>query len=105
MKLFEKKSLVEASFWQRISGSKNALNAFIEFNNLLAEGGIMGVEREDVLAICENYKIKDWKTEFSEELRNCFVLAIGFFLADSEISASEVEELEHLAGLLCITNE
>jgi hypothetical protein len=105
MKLFEKKALVEASFWQRISGSKNSLNAFIEFNNLLAEGGIAGVEKQDVLAICEKYKIEDWKKEFNEELRNCFVLAIAFFLADSEISASEVEELDHLAALLCITNE
>jgi hypothetical protein len=105
MKLFEKKALVEASFWQRMSGSKNTLNAFIEFNNLLAEGGIAGVEKQDVLAICEKYKIEDWKKEFNEELRNCFVLAIAFFLADSEISASEVEELDHLAALLCITNE
>jgi len=105
MNLFEKKPLVEASFWQRISGSKNALNAFVEFNNLLAERGILGVTKEDVLLICEKYKIHDWKTEFNEELRNCFVLAIAFFLGDSEISASEVEELEHLASLLCITNE
>lgn len=105
MKLFEKKALVEASFWQRISGSKNALNAFIEFNNLLAERGIMGVEKEDVLAICASFKIKDWKTEFESELSNCFVMAIAFFLADSEVSASEVEELEHLAALLCLTNE
>ena len=105
MKLFEKKPLVEASFWQRISGSKNSLNAFIEFNNRLAERGILGVEREDVLSICEKYKIEDWKKEFNEELRNSFVLAIGFFLSDSEISSSEVEELEHLAALLCITNE
>lgn len=105
MKLFEKKPLGEASFWQRISGSKNSLNAFIEFNNLLAEYGILGVTKEHVLSICENYKIEDWKKEFNEELRNCFVLAIGFFLSDSEISSSEVEELEHLAALLCITNE
>lgn len=105
MKLFEKKPLVEASFWQRISGSKNSLNAFIEFNNLLAERGILGVTKEHVLSICEKYKIEDWKKEFNEELRNCFVLAIGFFLSDSEMSASEVDELEHLAALLCITNE
>jgi hypothetical protein len=105
MKLFEKKPLVEASFWQRISGSKNSMNAFVEFNNLLAERGIMGVEREDILLICERYKIEDWKKEFNEELRSCFVLAIGFFLSDSEISTSEVEELEHLSVLLCITNE
>jgi hypothetical protein len=105
MKLFEKKPLVEASFWQRISGSKNSLNAFIEFNNLLAERGILGVTKEHVLSICEKYKIEDWKKEFNEELRNCFVLAIGFFLSDSEISSSEVDELEHLAALLCITNE
>ncbi len=32
-------------------------------------------------------------------------MAIAFFLADSEVSASEVEELDHLAALLCITNE
>jgi len=57
------------------------------------------------LSICEKYKIEDWKKEFNEELRNCFVLAIGFFLSDSEISSSEVDELEHLAALLCITNE
>ena len=105
MKLFEKKPLVEASFWQRISGSKNSLNAFIEFNNLLAEQGILGVTKEHVLSICEKYKIEDWKKEFNEELRSCFVLAIGFFLSDSEISTSEVEELEHMAGLLCITND
>ena len=105
MKLFEKKPLVEASFWQRISGSKNSLNAFIEFNNLLAEQGILGVTKEHILSICEKYKIEDWKKEFNEELRSCFVLAIGFFLSDSEISASEVEELDHLAALLCITNE
>jgi hypothetical protein len=105
MKLFEKKPLVEASFWQRISGSKNSLNAFIEFNNLLAEYGILGVTKEHVLSICEKYKIEDWKKEFNEELRSCFVLAIGFFLSDSEISTSEVEELEHMARLLCITNE
>jgi hypothetical protein len=37
MKLFEKKPILESSFWQRISGSKNSMNAFIEFNNLLAE--------------------------------------------------------------------
>lgn len=105
MKLFEKKALVEASFWQRISGSKNSLNAFVEFNNLLAERGILGVTEEDVLAISQKYKIKDWKKEFNDELRNCFVLAIGFFLVDSEISTSEVEELAHLAILLRITNE
>jgi hypothetical protein len=68
MKLFEKKPLVEASFWQRISGSKNSLNAFIEFNNLLAEQGILGVSKEHVLSICEKYKIEDWKKEFNEEL-------------------------------------
>ena len=105
MKLFEKKPLVEGSFWQRISGSKNSLNAFIEFNNLLAEHGILGVTKEHILSICKKYKIEDWKKEFNDELRNCFVLAIAFFLADSEISASEVEELERLARLLCITNE
>jgi hypothetical protein len=105
MNLFEKKALVEASFWQRISGSKNELNAFIEFNNLLAERGIIGVEREDVLSICEKYKIEDWKKEFPDELRNCFVLAIGFFLSDSEISTVEIQELEHLSVLLCITKE
>ncbi|MEY3850091.1 MAG: hypothetical protein RJA38_532 [Bacteroidota bacterium] len=65
----------------------------------------MGVERSHVIEICQQYKIKDWKTEFQTELRNCFLLAIGNFLLDLNIDESEVSQLNRLVELCCITNE
>jgi len=105
MNIFETKPLIKKSLWNRVSGSENSKNAFIVFNNLLAEKGIMGVERSHVIEICQQYKIKDWKTEFQAELRNCFLLAIGNFLSDLNIDESEVSQLNRLVELCCITNE
>jgi hypothetical protein len=105
MNIFETKPLIKKSLWNRVSGSENSKNAFVVFNNLLAEKGIMGVERSHVIEICQQYKIKDWKTEFQTELRNCFLLAIGNFLSDLNIDESEVSQLNRLVELCCITNE
>ena len=105
MNIFEAKPLIKKSLWNRVSGRENSKNAFITFNNLLAEKGIMGVDRSHVLEICRQYKIEDWKVEFQTELRNSFLLAIGSFLSDLSLDDAEVSQLNRLVELLCITKE
>lgn len=105
MSVYEKKNLVEQSFFQKLFKKQPKQNFLIELENVLCdyENNLLSLDSGIVNSLKEKYKIspKDYKYE-KEFLLNSF---ISYCLWDEHLSDEEKTQLSYLAKLLNISEE
>lgn len=105
MSIYEKKSLIAQSFFQKIFKKHPKQNFIIELENVLCdyENNLLSLNSEIIDSLKEKYNIssKDYMYE-KEFLLNRF---ISYCLWDEHLSDEEKKQLSYLASLLDISEE
>lgn len=101
MSIFNRLTSVEKGFFQKLLKKENPQNAIVEITNLLAdaEDDLQNVLSEDILKICEKFKI-DLSKAFLSERISLFRQYLNFVLEDVNITNDELDTLAHLRSLL-----
>lgn len=96
MKIYEKRSVISPSFFQKIFKIVPKINFLIELENLLAENesNILSVSPSDVENLKNKYKVKDGS--FKEERQALLEKYLVFCVSDSRLSDDEKKQLSFL---------
>lgn len=93
------KPLIKQNLFQKLIKKQPSMNAFIEFNNLMASKDINEISTNDVSLIAAKYKVNLTK-QYNKEFCDIYKSVLQHFLADKRLSANEVNELKNLKELL-----
>jgi hypothetical protein len=103
MKIFDNKPLYKTNLLQKITSHKNANNAIIELNNLLANHEPLAIKEEWIFEIEKKYKI-NLRKKFNSEVLQMYSEILSYYLSDSKISDVEQAELLHLKNILSLSD-
>ncbi len=105
MSVYEKKSLVEQNFFQKLFKKEPKQNFIIELENVLCdyEDKLLSLDSDVINSLKEKYKISSKEYKYERE----FLLErfISHCLWDEKLSEEEKKQLSYLAKLLDISDE
>lgn len=97
--IYEKKQLVESSFFQKLFKQQPEENAVIELNNLLASKSFDQISNNDIADIEKRYALS-LKKEFKLNLEEFYAVYLNFCLTDKILSKQEIVALNNLKEIL-----
>src|SRR5688572_26477710 len=97
--LYQTKSLVNTSFFQKLFKQFPQENAVIELNNLLASKSIKEISKNEIKEIEHRYELNLIR-EFKLNLEEFYAVYLNYCLADRVLNEQEIEELGHLKNVL-----
>jgi len=97
--LYQKRPLVNTSFFQKLFKQIPQENAVIEVNNLLATKPIKAISQSEIKEIERKYEMNLLR-EFKLNLEEFYAVYLNYCLADRILNEQELEELSHLKTIL-----